>query len=327
MFSAQDEKQIIQLNRQLSGDVTIGFYDPGHETTRAFKRFCDRLGRLAPRIRIAEENGTPGEIPHIRIGRNLRYQALPYGHELPPFLEILKALDTGLLKIPEPYNTRLQKNKLPAALRVFIAPACTFCPAVVRQLLPLSMVDVQLQVTIIDSTLFQEIALERGVQAVPTVLLDDRFRWTGSVPLEEIIEVIATRDPLSLGASSLEQILKDGDAAKITAMMLAADRIIPAFYDLLTHPKWPVRLGAMVAAEALADQNPDLAAEMLAPLWHRFPAAPDPIKGDILYIFGEIGSALAIPWLQKVLNGSFDREIEEAAQEALEKLSRIGVGG
>ena len=28
-------------------------------------------------------------------------------------------------------------------------------------------------------------------------------------------------------------------------MMLAKEKVFPAFYEVLTHPKWPVRLGAM----------------------------------------------------------------------------------
>ena len=153
---------------------------------------------------------------------------------------------------------------------------------------------------------------------MPTVLLENQFRWTGSVPLEEIVDVIITRNPNSLGASSLERLLKDGNAAQLADMMTGSQQIFPAFYDLLTHNKWPVRLGAMVVAETIAAQNTELAAELLMPLWQRFEAVSDQIKGDLLYVFGAIGHPTAVPWLQSVLNGGYDAEVKEAAREALD---------
>ena len=104
-------------------------------------------------------------------------------------------------------------------------------------------------------------------------------------------------------------------------MMIKAQQIFPAFYDLLTHDKWPVRLGAMVAMEEIARQAPDLAENAIDPLWKRFEKAGHQIKGDILYLFGEIGAQREIPWLKEVVKGDYDDEIKEAAEEALEKLS------
>jgi hypothetical protein len=103
-------------------------------------------------------------------------------------------------------------------------------------------------------------------------------------------------------------------------MMLASQKIYPAFYALLTHDKWPVRLGAMVVMEKIAAQDPAVAFEAIKPLWDQFHRAPNQVKGDILYLFGEIGDPGTISWLETVLAGGFDREVKEAAQEALEKI-------
>jgi HEAT repeat protein len=103
--------------------------------------------------------------------------------------------------------------------------------------------------------------------------------------------------------------------------MLASHEIFPAFYDLLIHDKWPVRLGAMVVIEEIAEKNPALAATAIAPLWEQFDHVSDQIKGDILYLFGEVGDAEAIPWVQGVIAGEYDVEVKEAAQEALDKIS------
>jgi glutaredoxin len=321
MFTLLEEKQIIKLNHQLSQDVTIGLAISEHTSSKLFYEFCDDITRLAPKIKISKMEADPQDPPQILIGSRLRYQAVPAGYELPPFLEALSAHESGSLNITEPIKILLKKNKLPASLTVFIAPHCTFCPQIVRQLITLPMADKNLQLTIVDGTLFPEMVQTQKIRAVPTIVLDDQFRWTGSVPLEELIETINTRDPVSLSPASLESIIKEGGADRLAAMILGAEKLFPAFFEVLTHHKWPIRLGAMVVMEEIIEVNQSLAAEALAPLWNRFHQVPAQIQGDILHVFGETGDSRSVTWLETVLSGDFDLEVKEAAEEALEKIS------
>jgi hypothetical protein len=319
MFTALEKKQILKINDQITHEIAIGLIDSEHPKSNVFNNFCYNLRQLVPKIKITKEEGASEKPPQMLIGTGLRYQAVPAGHELQPFLEALIAFSSGTANTAEPAHSLLKKEKLPATLTLFIAPQCTFCPAVVRQLVSLPLLDDKIQLTIIDGTLFPEIAEPHKIQAVPTLLLDDQFRWTGSVPLKEIINTINTRDPVSLGAASLENILKEGQASHLAAMMLESKKLFPAFYDLLIHDKWPVRLGAMVVMEEIADQYPALASEVIEFLWDRFHQMPDPVKGDILYMFGEIRDRRAVTWLEEVLNGEYNEEVVEAAKEAIEK--------
>ena len=320
MFTDLEKKQLLKLNHELSQDITIGLVDSGHAHNKEFHKFCDELTQLVPKIRIAEEDGSPQQAPQILIGSGLRYQALPTGLEMRPFIEALAALASEPLQMTESIKSRLKKNSLPATLTVFIAPQCTYCPTVISQLIPLSMVEAGVQVIVIDGTLFPEAAQTHKIQSVPTILLDEQFRWTGSVPLDEIIDAISTRNPAMLGTTSLESILKEGQAGHLAAMMLDAREIFPAFYDLLIHDKWPVRLGAMVVIEEIVGKSPGMASAAIDPLWNRFNRVADQIKGDILYLFGEIGDRRAISWLEEIITGEFDAEVKEAAREALEKI-------
>ncbi len=320
MFTESEKKQLEKLNQTLTGKVKIGSTAAGHPQGQAFREFCDHLVQLVPNIKITSEDASSKQPPEIKIGDGLRYQAIPSGLEMQPFTEALVALDANASRIPESIKMRLKQNELPATLITFISPHCTSCPQVVRQLIPLSLADTGVQLIIIDGTLFPELAQRHRIKSVPTVLLDEQFRWTGSVPLEEIVDAISTRNPALLGATSLESILKDGQAGHLAAMMLDAHEIFPAFYDLLVHDKWPVRLGAMVVIEEIAGKEPALASAAIEPLWEQFDHVSDQIKGDILYLFGEIEDPKALPWLQGVIGGQYDEELKEAAREALEKL-------
>ncbi|MCP4111682.1 MAG: hypothetical protein GY749_40195, partial [Desulfobacteraceae bacterium] len=145
-------------------------------------------------------------------------------------------------------------------------------------------------------------------------------RWTGSVDIKELLEMIVNRDPLKLSASSMESMLKQGNVSLLTKMMLDENAVFPAFLDLLVHEKWPVRLGAMVAMEEIAEKNKKLASTVVEPLWNRFLHAEDRVKGDILYILGEAGDHELIPRLEMISEGQYDAELKEAASEAIEKI-------
>jgi glutaredoxin len=321
MFTPLEKKQILKLNQRLSHDITIGLVASRHTSSKLFHEFCEDIIRLVPKIKISKLAADPQDPPQIRIGSGLRYQAIPSGYELQPFLEALAAFESNSLKIADSVKILLKKNKLPASLTIFIAPQCTFCPQMVQKLNTLSMADENLQLTVVDGTLFPEMVQTHGIRSVPTILLDDQFRWSGSVSLEELIDTINTRDPISLSPASLEGIIKEGGAGRLAAMMLEAEKLFPAFYDVLTHEKWPIRLGAMVVMEEIAGINPDLAAEALSPLWDRFHEAPPHIQGDILHVFGEIGDPRSVSWLETVLSGNFDQEVQEAAREAAVKIT------
>ena len=321
MLTDLDKKQLVRLNDQLSGGVKIGLAASEHAQTPLFKEFCDELSHLVPNIRITSEDSSPNQPPQIFIGEGIRYQAIPGGLEMLPFTEALAAMDSGPEPLSDSIKTRLEQNDLPATLVAYISPQCTFCPQVISDLIPLSMADLGVQLIVIDGTLFPESAQNHKIQSVPTILLDEQFRWTGTIALDELVDAICTRDPAKLGVNSMQSILKDGQAGHLAAMMLEAQKLFPAFYDLLTHDKWPVRLGAMVVMEEIAQEASGLAADAIDPLWERFENAGDQIKGDILYLFGEIGSKRVIPWLEGVINGGYDDEVKEAAQEAMEKLT------
>jgi hypothetical protein len=315
-----EKKQILTLNEMLSKDVQIGLIETEHEQSGLIRQFCDDLIQLVPKIRVIEEEGDPDEVPAIKIHNGLRYQMIPSGTEVAPFIEALKMLDSAAAQIEEATNDRLARVDLPTSLIIYVAPQCKFCPQAVGQLLPLPTLNGNIRLTVIDATHFPELAEKENIQSVPTLILEDQFRWTGSIQVHEIIDVMTKRDASMLGPVSLEMIITQGKAGELAAMMLEKEQIFPAFYEVLTHPKWPVRLGAMVVMENLIETNLDLATRTLKPLWDRFNQVDNRVKGDLLYIFGQMRRTDLAPRLQAILNGDYDPEVQEAAQEALDNI-------
>ena len=279
------------------------------------------MTQLVPKIHVLKEEADSDEVPAIRIHNGLRYQAIPSGTEMGPFIEALQLKDSGIARLEDTKAARLDEINLPTHLVIYVSPQCKFCPGAVYSLLPLLTLNDHIRLTIVDVMHFPELAESDNIQSVPTLILEDQFRWTGTFQIDEIVEVMGNRDPAFLGPASLETLLKQGKASQLAAMMLEKGEIFPAFYTLLTHAKWPVRLGAMVVMEALIEDNLDLALRTIKPLWLQFPKVDDGVKGDLLYMLGQMGQKEIAPRLEKILDGDYKEEVKEAAREALDKLN------
>ena len=319
MIPEKEKQHIANWNRTLKDDIRITLILTEDERSQTFKDFCDDLTRIAPKIKIKQEKDDESKLPVIRVG-NVGYQAIPTGRELEPFLSVLADGDGQTQKRPVSLHKTLHQLRVPALLKVYIMPHCPFCPATVKQLLCLAATSESIKLTIIDGSFFPEKAASDNIRSAPTVLLDDQFHWSGSIHVQDIVDMILSRDPSKLSALSLKAMFEEGDAAKVAEMMLDSGKIFPAFLELLVHQKWPVRLAAMVVFETVAEINQPLVQNTIPFLWDSFSKAEDMIKGDILYLCGISGDKNIIPKLKTILNGPFAVDVKEAAEEALAAL-------
>jgi len=316
------EDRIVSLWGEGIGDpIPLKVVWKEDEPGRKIRAFCETLTRLVPQLRVEEEEVFGESFPEIRVRENIRYRAVPEAKELEPFLRTLHSAEPLAGALKPSLRELLQDLDVPVSIRVYISPQCPFCPQAVLQCLALADASDSCRVVVVDGALFPEQAEEAGIRSVPTVILDQAFRWTGSVETEELIKMILHRDPLQLSPDSLEQMLHEGRAENLAGMMIKRGKVFPAFLDLLVNSKWPVRLGAMVAFQHLAESRSDFASRVSLSLWERFPGVDDAIKGDILYLFGDSGDTSLRPLLASVLGGSYSQEVKEAAQDAVKCLA------
>ena len=317
-METREEAQFRKADRALPSGTALKLWATPDERTLAMARFCERLAALAPRLSITREDAPGLEFPLMLLPNGARYQGVPKGNEVPPFIEALTGKTAPLTK---GFLARLDATTHPpATLDLFVTPQCTFCPRAVRDLMSLAAAGRSIRLTVIDAALFPEPAERQGVRAVPTLVLDGQFHWTGAFSLEEVIALMATRDPASMGPASLEMLLAEGAARRLARMMADRNTVFPALLELLCHEKWPVRLGAMVTVEELNAVAPDLGRQALDAVWARFDTLSDPVKGDMLFLCGEVGNRSLAPRIRAVLQGGASLEVQAAAEEALAKL-------
>ncbi len=322
-FSATERRLIARCDQNLSTRVVLRRMDSPDDRNARFREFCEALTATAENIKVVARPGDEDAPPAIRIGDGLTYHAIPTGPELEPFLEAVAALDPACRPEPEAAPENLAAISLAARIKVFIAPHCRFCPDVVRAFAGFPRLNTRIKVSVIDGLLFPELAAPYDIKSAPTVILNERHRWTGQPNMQEVLAVLADDDPASWDVSVFETMIREGNAYHIAELTLKAGAVPPALPDLIAGQSLSVRLGALVALEEIAEADPALAAGLVAPLWERFPRADGVAQGDILYALGIIASREAVPGLKAVLEGPYEASIKEAAREALEKLESV----
>lgn len=279
--------------------------------------FCDSLSARLPGLEVRRQHEPGTAPPHLLLPGGARYIGVPDGHETAPFID---AVSGRLPPPPQRLSERLAALRLPAALSLYVSPRCTFCPLAVRSLIPLAIAQPRLNLTVIDVVLFPEMAEREQVLALPTLVIDGRLRWSGTIDAAEVVELLMDADPAAIGPVALEMLLKEGRAHEVASMMQEFGRVFPALIELLAHDEWPVRLGAMVAAEELAGLDSGLAQALIDRVWDRFEAAGNPAKGDMLYLIGELGGPEDMKRIPSVVGRDASAEVQEAAEEAVEKI-------
>jgi hypothetical protein len=297
-------------------DHTIFLSCTDHRQQPEFDAFASELTRKAPCVHITALD-RQCRIPSFFLADNIGFSALPLERELPPFLDALTFM-TEPPPLPKDIRKRLEQIVRPCHLTLFIALSCPHCPNMVRNLIPLAVASKNIFLDIIDGTLFPEMARKHQVLSVPCLILEPDFRWIGHVDPKEVLTQMIERNPAQLSAETFRQMLEQGEADRVCHQMIQADALFQGFIDLLLHPEWSVRLGAMVVVENLTENASELAARLSPILMKAFDDVSDiSIQGDILYALGEVGDQATRAWIEKKIPVLTHPDLEDAAQEAL----------
>ena len=321
-MTPSEETLFKRLNKELTQEMTLQLRLSEDSRSNNIEEFCAHLTRLVPKIKTRLDNDAAVTLPAIGIGPRIDYCGVPSGNEIEPFINALVSMERQNFSVSTDILNRLNNLRPPSSVKIYMAPFCRFCPKAISRIVPLSIATEGLRLTIIDSLLFDDVAKRDRVKSVPTIMVDDQYRWTGDVKLTEICEAAENRDPSKLDKTTLQRLITEGGAYDLAQMMIDNGQLFPTFIDLLVDENFSVRLAAMVTLEELADMSISIAQAVIAPLWQRYHQTNDSVKGDIVFIFGELKSPTPLPFLQSVVESESNPEIIEAANEAFEKIKK-----
>ncbi len=284
-----------------------------------FTAVAEALSDLAPGFSITIRKDDI-DLPGFQVTDNLMFCAFPMEQELDPFLQILEGTALMDARLSAETKALVDKIDIPVQLTLYIALFCPHCPEMVKTLAPLALYSPNIHLTIIDGTLFDTAARADDVRSAPCLILDSDFRWTGQVSQNEIVHMILDRDPARLSPQTLRQIMEQGEADWIADQMIKENQMFDAFIQLVCHPMWSVRLGAMVIIEKLASDAPQLAGTLAPILMVVFDDQDITAQGDLLYALGEIGDSGTAAWIKEKKSGFTHPDLVEAADDALESI-------
>lgn len=314
--------EIRSWGESLSSGVDLRLVKTDDKRTPLFTAFAEDLCGLVPGIRLTEERGENGAPPAIQLEDSWTLHLLPEGKELDPFLELLRNISTGGPQIPTQLMEQLKPIEIPVVVDVFIATHCPNCPAVMAHIALFPFANRLVQVRAIDGMLFPEMAQERGIRAVPTVLLEDGHRFTGQIRPGEVAQGLVNGDPAQMGTGAFARMINAGDASGLARMMLNRRQVFPGVMDLLASEMFSLRLGAMVALEEIGEADPALALEALAFIWERMEKAGLSAQGDMVYLIGELGNESWMSRLEDLLEKTTSKDLRDAIEEAIESLTQ-----
>ncbi|MCD4743130.1 MAG: thioredoxin family protein [Desulfobacteraceae bacterium] len=323
----KEEKELIEIwNSNQKENINTKYIASGLKEDESIENFLAILTQSASNLIIQKEKKGTNRLPEILITDNIKYSAIPLSNELKPFLKALSFNNPdnnpgSRVEFSQQLKANLEKIDIPVRLTLFAAQACPHCPIVVEDMIDIANECKNIELQIIDPTMFTEEATANSVMSVPCLILDDDFRWTGSVSMEEVTDVLANRDSSTLKASNLRRILEDGKASWLTEQMIEKNMIFPEFIKLVLHEIWSVRLGAMVVIEELAEVNIKLANQLCPLLWEKFSGAAEDVKGDIFYALGEAGNIEDKNLIEKELITIDSADLKEAAIDAIDTIN------
>jgi hypothetical protein len=313
MIGKRERETIARWHETLSEDVSLVVVLSEDPRSVQVDAFAGALQAVAPRVKVRSRRSNDLEPPAILLGDAVRYHAVPLGTELQPFLYAAERFA----------SSRREREVEPGSrrdLRLHVSAHCPFCPVAARQLFVLLEQDPRIHLSVVDVELLPEIAQRDLVRSVPTLLLGDRFRATGQLSLDAIRAAISGDDADQPDASTVEQLLSQGDANAVASMMARAGVVFQRVLDLLASPTMSSRLGAMAAMERLMETAPGLAQSAEPAIWESLERADRQARGDLLYMLGEIGTRGSLAQLHRIGERSEDQEIAEAAADAAARI-------
>jgi hypothetical protein len=211
----------------------------------------------------------------------------------------------------------LNPGKVPDALLLVVA-SCPHCPAVLASLAAMAKDGILGRLEVINVAVHPEVAESLGVRSLPWVRIGP-FELAGARGRPEL-EEWARRAGSGHGmADYFHTLLKDGELARVRAMIEASPELLAALLPIVANPEASinVRIGASVIFEGQAG---GVALRALLPQLADLAAHGDArVRADACFYLGLCRTAAARPALAACLADAA-AEVREIAAEALAEL-------
>ena len=220
------KQQLAQYLDMLKTEVIIGLSVTQDENSKKVKEFIEEVAELSDKIKVEEKELTytpsfeiKGDFDHGRIV----FAGVPLGHEFASFA--LAMLQAGGIepKIDETTKKRIESIEA-SDFETIVSLSCHNCPDVVQALNIMAILNPNVNHTMIEGSMFQDIAEDRDVLAVPAIFKDGEFLEGGKQTMDTLLDKIAggkSADDFA-DKAAFDVLIIGGGPAAATASIYAA---------------------------------------------------------------------------------------------------------
>lgn len=199
MLEARLLQQLQTHLQRLQRPVALEARLDDSNSAQRLRGLLEQIARLHPQILLtvsAPSNGA-GRAPAFSVGAagepaRVHFAGVPMGHEFTSL--VLALLQAGGVAPRLDAEAIAQARSLQGqfVFETFVSMSCQNCPDVVQALNALAALNPNVQHTLVDGALFQEEVRQRGILAVPTVLLNGEVFGQGRMSFEDILARLDT---------------------------------------------------------------------------------------------------------------------------------------
>lgn len=220
------KQQLAQYLDMLKTEVTIGLSVTQDESSKKVKEFVEEVAELSDKIKVEEKELTytpsfeiKGDFDHGRIV----FAGVPLGHEFASFA--LAMLQAGGIepKVDEDSKKRIESIEA-SDFETIVSLSCHNCPDVVQALNIMAILNPNVNHTMIEGSMFQDIAEDRDVLAVPAIFKDGEFFEGGKQTMDTLLDKITggkSADDFA-DKAAFDVLIIGGGPAAATASIYAA---------------------------------------------------------------------------------------------------------
>ena len=195
MLDKNLKTQLAQYFDLLQTEVTIGLSVHNDENSKKIREFVEEVAELSDKVSLVEKDlpYTPSfEIKGAFDHGQIIFAGLPLGHEFASFA--LAMLQAGGVspKVDESTKSRIEALE-GSDFETIVSLSCHNCPDVVQALNIMAILNPNINHTMIEGGMFQEVAEARDVLAVPAIFKDGEFFEGGKQSIDSILDKLGSK--------------------------------------------------------------------------------------------------------------------------------------
>lgn len=208
LLSDAIKEQLRGIFAKLNKEVTlVSIVDPSNPKSLELKSFILSIAELSDyiltEIYTKDENIDKENIVHadkypvvalLDADKNytgVKFHGIPGGHELNSFVLAIYNLSGPGQALEEVTLNKITNLNKPTNIKVCVSLACHFCPDVVVAAQRLAILNPNIEVEMIDLSLFPEIKKDYKIMSVPALIVNNQEIHFGAKKIDEIVNFIA----------------------------------------------------------------------------------------------------------------------------------------